>query len=121
MSEELTEIPAAPAGVWISHYRLKSRNRFNAVSARREIDGVLVRIGNGFGCLQPWPELGDPTLEKCLQDLAGPRSRSIVRRTVRCAQMDGVARENEVSLFDEMEVPESHATLTADDHADVLK
>lgn len=123
MSDELflPETPAAPSGVWISHYRLKSRNRLNALSARREIDGVLVRIGNGFGCLQPWPELGDPTLQKCLEDLAGPRSRSLVRRTVRCAEMDGVARENEVSLFEEMEVPESHATLTVDDHADVVR
>jgi len=43
------------------------------------------------------------------------------RRTVRCAEMDGVARENEVSLFEEMEVPESHATLTVDDHADVVR
>lgn len=123
MSDELTspETPATPSGVWISHYRLKSRNRLNAVSARREIDGVLVRIGNGYGCLQPWPELGDPTLQKCLEDLAGPRSRSIVRRTVRCAEMDGVARENEVSLFEEMEVPESHATLTVDDHTDIVR
>jgi O-succinylbenzoate synthase len=115
------DVPTTPPGVWISHYRLKTRGRLNAVSGRREIDGVLVRIGHGYGCLQPWPELGDPTLQKCLEDLAGPRQRAIVRRTVRCTEMDGAARENEESLFEEMEVPESHATITAQDAAEVAR
>lgn len=114
-------IPNEHSPVWISRYCLKSRGRLNAVSARREFEGALIRIGTGFGCLHPWPELGDPTLEKCLQDLAGERRWPVVRRAVRCALMDGVARENEDWLFDDIEVPESHATVTTRDAAEIAK
>jgi o-succinylbenzoate synthase len=105
--------------VWISHYQLKSHTKLNAASSRREFNGVLIRIGSGFGCLHPWPELGDPTLQKCLEDLAGERRRSIVRRAVRCAEMDGISRENDDWLFEDMEIPTSHATLVSKEAATV--
>jgi len=101
----------------ISRYRLKARGFLNAVSGRREFDGVLIRVGDGYGCIHPWPELGDPPLEKCLEDLAGARRWPIVRRAIRCAEYDAAARGREESLFDEMEVPKSHATLPAADVA----
>jgi O-succinylbenzoate synthase len=101
----------------ISRYRLKSRGFLNAASVRREFDGVLIKVGHGYGCIHPWPELGDPPLEKCLADLAGARRWPIVRRALRCAQYDAVAREREESLFEEMEVPPSHATLSTADPA----
>ncbi|MFD2258027.1 hypothetical protein ACFSSA_15205 [Luteolibacter algae] len=97
--------------VWISPYRLKSRGFLNSVSARREFEGVLIRAGNGFGCIHPWPELGDPPLSKCLEDLRGRRFWPIVKRAMRCAEFDDAARSAEESLFEEMEVPQSHATL----------
>ena len=103
----------------ISRYRLKARGLLNAVSRRREFEGALIQIDGGFGCLHPWPELGDPTLEKCLADLAGERRWPIVRRAVRCAEYDRVARQFEHSLFEEMDVPESHATLTKRTAAEV--
>ena len=96
----------------ISRYRLKSRGSLNSVSNRREFDGVLIQVDGGFGCIQPWPELGDPPLEKCLVDLAGARRWPIVRRALRCAEYDREARVFDHSLFEEMEVPESHATLS---------
>jgi len=105
--------------VWISRYRLKSRARLNAVSNRREFDGVLIRIGEGYGCLHPWPELGDPPLQKCLEDLAGARRWPVVRRAIRCAELDGIARSNGEWLFDELEVPLSHATLVSPDRESV--
>ncbi|MDB6080590.1 MAG: hypothetical protein JWO82_4337 [Akkermansiaceae bacterium] len=99
--------------IWIWHYRLKSRRPLNSLSTRREFDGVLIRDDEGgHACIQPWPELGDPTLQRCLEDLAGPRRRAIVRRALRCLEMDGAARSVEDSLFDELEVPLSHATVT---------
>jgi o-succinylbenzoate synthase len=101
----------------ISRYRLKSRDLLNAVSGRREFDGVLIKMGEGYGCIHPWPELGDPPLEKCLADLAGPRRWPIVRRAIRCAEYDAAARSREESLFEEMEVPRSHATLPSADVA----
>lgn len=96
----------------IARYRLKSRGFLNAISNRREHEGALVRIDGGFGCIHPWPELGDPSLDKCLADLAGARRWPIVRRAVRCCEFDRAARGFEHSLFEDMEVPESHATLT---------
>jgi len=96
----------------ISRYRLKARGFLNALSNRREFEGVLIQIDGGYGCIHPWPELGDPPLEKCLADLAGARRWPIVRRALRCAAYDAVARRFDHSLFEDMEVPESHATLT---------
>jgi O-succinylbenzoate synthase len=104
---------------WISRYRLRARGPLNAVSRRRDFEGALIRVNDGFGCIHPWPELGDPPLEKCLADLAGPRRRAIVRRALRCAEFDRAGREFGHSLFEEMETPESHATLTARHPAEV--
>lgn len=103
--------------VWIAHYRLRSRGFLNALSGRREFAGVLIRVGEGYGCIHPWPELGDPSLERCLDDLKGRRFWPIVRRALRCAEFDGAMRETEESLFEEMEVPASHATLAEVDMA----
>lgn len=109
-------IPPKPL---ISRYRLKTRGFLNSISNRREFEGVLIQVDGGFGCIHPWPELGDPPLEKCLADLAGARRWPIVRRALRCAEYDSVARRFDHSLFEEMEVPESHATLAKGDVAEV--
>lgn len=105
--------------IWISPYRLKSRGFLNAVSARREFEGILIRAGDGYGCIHPWTELGDPPLEKCLKDLKGRRFWPIVRRAMRCAEFDHTARVAEESLFEEMEVPRSHATLVKGDREEL--
>lgn len=96
----------------ISRYRMKARGFLNAVSGRREFEGALIRVGGGYGCIHPWPELGDPPLEKCLADLQGARRWPIVRRALRCAEYDEAARSREESLFEEMEIPDSHATIS---------
>ncbi len=103
----------------ISRYRLKTRGFLNAASKRSFYEGALIQIDGGFGCIHPWPELGDPSLEKCLADLAGPRRWPIVRRAISCTEYDRAARVFDESLFDEMEVPLSHATLTKADSKDV--
>ena len=105
----------------ISRYRIKSRGFLNAVSGRREFEGALIRIGDGFGCIHPWPELGDPSLDKCLADLQGPRFWPIVRRAIRCAEYDEAARSREESLFEEMEIPPSHATITDPKPSEIAK
>lgn len=111
--------PPAQQKPLISRYRLKARGFLNAISNRRYFDGALIQIDGGYGCIHPWPELGDPTLEKCLADLAGVRRWPIVRRAIRCAEYDKVARDFENSLFEEMEVPASHATLAKADAAEI--
>ena len=106
---------------FISRYRLKTRGYLNAVSSRREFDGALIRVGDGFGCLHPWPELGEPTLAKCLEDLLGGQRWQLVRRALRCAEYDAAARSHDDSLFEEMEVPPSHATLPKADGAEISR
>jgi O-succinylbenzoate synthase len=105
----------------ISRYRLKTPGFLNAISKRREFEGALIQIDGGYGCIHPWPELGDPTLEKCLADLASARRWPIVRRAIRCAEYDREARAFENSLFEEMEVPLSHATLAKADAAEIAR
>ena len=105
--------------IWISPYRLRSKGFLNSLSARREFPGVLIRVGEGYGCIHPWPELGDPPIEKCLEDLRGRRFWPIVRRAMRCAEYDHTARGAEESLFEEMEVPRSHATLVNADAREI--
>lgn len=105
----------------ISRYRLKARGLLNTLTRRRDFEGVLIQIDGGFGCIHPWPELGDPSLEKCLADLAGERRWPIVRRAIRCAEYDRVARVFDHSLFEEMEVPQSHATLVQANVAEVAR
>ncbi|MCU0797666.1 MAG: hypothetical protein MUF31_17225 [Akkermansiaceae bacterium] len=100
-----------PQDIWYWKYKLSARQPVNAKSARREFEGVLLRIDDGFACLHPWPELGDPTLAKCLADLAGPRKWAIVRRALRCAKEDADARFIGDALLEEIDIPESHATL----------
>ena len=106
--------------IWISPYRLRSRGFLNSLSNRREFFGALIRVGEGYGCIHPWPELGDPPLEKCLDDLRGRRFWPIVRRAMRCAEFDNAARSREESLFEEMEIPRSHATLVKADAKEIL-
>jgi len=103
----------------IARYRLKARGFLNSISNRNIFEGALIQVDGGHGCIHPWPELGDPTLEKCLADLAGARRWPIVRRALRCAEYDRAARGYDESLFEEMEVPLSHATLAKADAAGV--
>jgi O-succinylbenzoate synthase len=105
----------------IARYRLRTRGFLNAISNRREFEGALIEVDGGYGCIHPWPELGDPSLEKCLADLAGARRWPIVRRALRCVEFDRAARVFDESLFEEMEVPASHATLAQGDVAEIAR
>lgn len=108
--------------LWYWHYRLKSRRDLNSRSPRREFEGLLLRDGEGgYACVHPWPELGDPSLQRCLDDLSGPRRWPIIRRSLRCLEMDGAARSLKDPLFEDLELPPSHATLTGCDVALVAK
>ena len=93
--------------IWVSRYELRAVGALNARSSRTTFRGALIRKGSGFGCLHPWPELGDPSLEECLKDWTLPNSR----QALACALADGKAREKGVSLFEGLTVPRSHATL----------
>ena len=102
----------ADSTIYVHHYTLRSSAGLNAASPRREFPGVLIKVGSGYGNIHPWPERGDPKLDACLKDLQGARRWPIVKRALRCAELDGAARELGDWMFDEVEVPQSHATVT---------
>lgn len=94
--------------VYVHRYVLRSGTALNAASMRREFEGALLRIGNGFGCVHPWPEFGDAPLEQQLKLLAEGQLTPVTTMAVRMAREDGAAREAGVSLFDNLPVPPSH-------------
>ncbi|MDB6132699.1 MAG: O-succinylbenzoate--CoA ligase [Verrucomicrobiales bacterium] len=84
----------------------------NARSARRVLEGILIRARGGYGCLHPWPELGDEPLSHQWDALHGRRpSTRLVRRALECCRLDGEARREGRFLFENLRVPESHATF----------
>lgn len=98
-------------------YTLRSATALNARGDRREHEGALVRVGSGHGCLHPWPELGDAPLDDQLAALASGNGNAtpIAAAAMRCAELDGAAREAGASLFQEP-IPESHwLVLPGDD------
>lgn len=99
------------AAIYICEYTLRSRQPLNALSGRREFRGALLRIGDGFACIHPWPELGDLALEGQLQRLREARPTPLIARAYRCAGLDGLARREGVNLFQGLRIPDSHALV----------
>ena len=105
----------ATGDIHIHQYSLRSRSELNAASARTEHPGVLLRLdcdgGYGYGCIHPWPELGDDELEQTLSRLADGEHTALASRALECARLDACARREKVSLFADLVIPRSHATL----------
>jgi o-succinylbenzoate synthase len=89
-------------------YTLRSRGSLNAVSTRKEFHGALIKLGEGVGCLHPWPEFGDAPIEGQLRILRDGGTSKVVERALRMAAADGVARAKGVSLFAGLEIPPCH-------------
>ena len=102
--------------VWYHPYSLRSQQGLNARSQRREYSGFLIKLEFekgvfGYGCVHPWPELGDPSEEECLKLFAQGGENALLRAARDCAQVDAEARKNGVSAFERLAVPLSHATI----------
>lgn len=103
----------------IHRYTLRSKAVLNARSVRNRHEGALIRVDfgsekYGYGCIHPWVELGDLSLDITLEKLAKGEKTNISERALFCAQVDSEARVKGVSLFDGLDIPESHATLVMD-------
>lgn len=103
--------------VYIHRYTLRSRASLNARTTRQEYHGALIQVNGGYGCIHPWPELGDAPLEEQLALLKNRESSPLIHSALNCAHADGQARCEGRSLFDGIEIPRSHATLPMDEGA----
>ena len=98
--------------VFYYEYSLTACGPLNARAAEVCRKGALIRTEEGgYGCIQPWPELGDHSLQEELDALRKGNPLPLGKRALECAQVDGEARAAGVSLFSGLHIPASHATL----------
>ena len=102
----------------IHRYSLHSRAALNTKSDRHTHHGALIRVGDGdygYGCIHPWPELGDLNLENTINLLTEGKHTALSRRALLCAHSDAEARREKRNLFEGLTIPQSHATLMMDE------
>lgn len=104
--------------IHIHRYTLRSAWALNSLSTRHEHHGALIRVGQGdygddvgYGCIHPWPVLGDRDLDETLHLLAKGERTALAARALACASIDREARTEGYHLFEGLTVPRSHATL----------
>ena len=92
-------------------YELIPLGALNARSKATPCVGALLRRNDGYGCLQPWPSLGDAPLQDHLNALANGMVTNLAERALNCCRIDGEARREGRSLFSSSVVPPSHTTI----------
>ncbi len=94
-------------------YTLYPVGAMSARAAAQPRQGVLLRSEDGgHACLQPWTELGDAPLEYELEALREGNPLRLGACALRCMEFDAAARAKKKNLFDGIQIPRSHATLT---------
>ena len=94
--------------LWIWRYTLTPRRRLSEIARPGLREGVLIRAGDGFADVHPWPELGDASVDEQLALLARGETSPLTRASLHLAQLDADARRRGVSLFEGLTIPESH-------------
>jgi len=90
-------------------YILRTVQPLNGRSFRTEHHGALIRLENGgVACIHPWPELGDLPLGEQLESLRSGGRTPLIDAAIECAMLDGKARHEGRSLFENRKIPESH-------------
>lgn len=100
------------SAIKICRYSIAIDSAPNARSSSGEICGALIEVDGGYGCLQAWPELGDPELESHLKALREGKPTPLGVACLRCCQLDGAARKSGVNLFSGLVIPDSHYLFT---------
>ena len=88
--------------MWIWRYSLKPRRALSALAGDAPRQGALLRAGDGFADVHPWPELGDATLDEQLARLARGETTALTRRSLWFASVW------KRDLFDGLTIPRSH-------------
>ena len=94
--------------LYVHRYTLTPRRTLSALAGERPREGALLRYGDGFADLHPWPELGDLPIDAQLAIAARGESTQQTRASLHFAQIDREARARGVSLFEGLTIPESH-------------
>ena len=94
--------------IYFWEYLLHTGAALNSASIRRSFPGALILCGSGVGCIHPWPEFGDAPLEDQLDLLRQGHPTPLAQRALHCAHVDGDAREQGISLFHNLPIPNSH-------------
>ncbi len=103
-------------------YVLQTVQSLNAQSSRTDHHGALIRLEHGgVACIHPWPELGDSPLSEQLKIFkSGGRTR-LTDAAIECAMIDGKARHEGRSLFQNLKIPESHWLVMDGDNPELVK
>ncbi len=94
--------------MWIWRYTLKPKRPLSAIARPGFREGALIRVGDGFADVHPWPELGDEPLDEQLRSLARGEPTALAVQSLRFAEADGAARRRGQSLFQGLTIPSSH-------------
>lgn len=88
--------------IWYWPYALKPKRALSALAGDAPRRGALIRVGEGFADVHPWPELGDRTIDEQLALLAQGERTPLTRRSL------WFASEWRPGMFDGLEIPPSH-------------
>jgi len=94
--------------MFFHRYTLVPRRALSPIARSRPREGALIRVGDGFADVHPWPELGDAPLDEQLALLGRGETTALTARSLLCAEIDGAARVAGRSLFDGLTIPPSH-------------
>ena len=94
--------------MWVHRYTLRPRRALSAIAAPGPRHGALIRAGDGFADVHPWPELGDAPIDEQLARLARGETTPLTSQSRRFAAADGAARSRGESLFAGLTIPASH-------------
>jgi len=89
-------------------YELLPRRRLSAIAAGGPRHGALLRAGDGFADVHPWPELGDAPLDAQLAMLTRGETTPLTRASLEFAAIDAAARRGGRNLFEGLTIPRSH-------------
>jgi O-succinylbenzoate synthase len=89
--------------------RLQPRQSINSKAPPQiSVQGLLLFDGNGYACVHPHPELGDPPLSEILEMLRTDASHPLIDCALVALEEDGAARAAGISLLAGREIPRSH-------------
>lgn len=118
--------------LWVAPYKLKHRYRLNQHESTFYGEGFLLKLQtdqfrNGYSDCRPWSLWGDKTVEEQIQCLRQKRLTPLLKRSLFFATIDGRAREEKKSLWQQFIPLRSHYTvsdieeLKSEDHLAVLR